>query len=129
MSKKMNYAIDLPNPENLNGECVTVEYFETKKQALKFASPECRRGIKPMARLRDKNGLTFRAGQLVQVPDPKPGTDDFWAHAFQGTVHCQTQHQFVRGGSVVTRSTKLICVTDQDGNGWDVEADRLEILE
>jgi hypothetical protein len=69
---------------------------------------------------RDKNGRTLKPGQLVQVPDPSL-SDDFWQNEFQGTVHCR------KGGA---RSTSnLICVVDQDDNGWDVEANRLEILE
>ena len=31
------YAIDLPNPNNLDGECVNMGYFDSKKEALRWA--------------------------------------------------------------------------------------------
>jgi len=65
--------------------------------------------------LRDKNGRTFRAGVVVQVPDPNQG--DSWIQPFQGTVHHQTE------------CSMMLVIKDQDGCCWDVEASRLEILE
>jgi hypothetical protein len=39
MSKSCNmrYAIDLPNPFDLDGPLLNIDYFETKKEALKYA--------------------------------------------------------------------------------------------
>jgi hypothetical protein len=79
--------------------------------------------------LKDKNGKALKSGQLVQVPDPV-FVDDFWQHSFIGTVHCRRQYQaFTENGKVkTTPSANLVCVIDQDDNGWDVEANRLVIL-
>ena len=65
---------------------------------------------------KDKNGKVIIHGQTVVVPDPsKP--DDLWKHSFQGRVH-----------AVKAVFNGLVCVIDQDDNGWDVEPERLEII-
>jgi hypothetical protein len=63
--------------------------------------------------LQDKNGHSLTAGVLVEVPDPLPG--DLWNHSFQGYTH--------------THKGSIVCVIDQDDNAWDIEANRLTILE
>lgn len=35
--KPLRYAIDLPDPNNLEGEMVNMGYFETKREALRWA--------------------------------------------------------------------------------------------
>ena len=69
-----------------------------------------------MNKPKDKNGRLLKKGQTVVVPDPSL-SDDFWKHSFQGTV--KSLHAVFNG---------LTCVEDQDGNGWDVEPERLEII-
>ena len=34
---KLRYAVDIPDPNNLDGECVNLGYFETHKQAIAWA--------------------------------------------------------------------------------------------
>lgn len=64
--------------------------------------------------MKDKNGKEITIGSTVIVPEPSL-KDDYWDHEFQATVHC-----FRDGG--------LVCVEDQDENGWDVEPERLEVI-
>lgn len=35
--RPLRYAIDLPDPNNLDGEMVNMGYFETKREALRWA--------------------------------------------------------------------------------------------
>ena len=65
---------------------------------------------------KDKNGKQIKLGQTVVVPDPSL-PDDYWKHSFQGIVK-----------SLNSLFNGLVCVVDQDGNGWDVEPERLEII-
>jgi hypothetical protein len=69
-----------------------------------------------MFKPKDKNGKQIKLGQTVAVPDPSL-PDDFWKHSFQGTVK-----------SLKAVFNGLVCVVDQDDNGWDVEPERLEII-
>jgi hypothetical protein len=60
---------------------------------------------------KDKNGQELKIGQTVLVPDPMP--DDLWLHSFAGTVE-----------SLSTWAS----VVDGDGDCWDVDFKRLEII-
>jgi len=62
--------------------------------------------------MKDKNGKRISIGDMVLIPKPSL-KDDNWTYKFEGTVHC-------------IRENGLICVEDQDENGWDIEANRVE---
>ncbi|MDD1710956.1 MAG: hypothetical protein LUQ37_08640 [Methanoregulaceae archaeon] len=66
--------------------------------------------------LKDSKGKVIHEGDQVLVPSPSR-KDDYWKHEFQGQVHCRKN------------KSSLICVIDQDDNGWDVEHERLTIVE
>jgi hypothetical protein len=63
--------------------------------------------------MRDKNGKMIDEGDEVQMPDPT--IIDMHEHEFVGTV-------------VGFKPDGLVTVADQDGNCFDVEADRVEVL-
>jgi hypothetical protein len=65
---------------------------------------------------KDKNGIELKVGQTVVVPDPYK-SDDYWKHSFQGKVQ-----------SINTAFNGLVCIVDQEDNGWDVEPERLEVI-
>jgi len=51
-------------------------------------------------------------GDTVEVPEP--GADDLWKNSFKGTI--------------VEFKDEMAVVEDQDGNCWDVEMVRLELI-
>ena len=62
----------------------------------------------------DKNGKLIDNGSTVEAPDPDE--TDIHQHSFVGTV-------------VGVRGINLLTVEDGDGNCFDIEANRLEIVE
>ncbi len=66
--------------------------------------------------VKDLNGIEIKIGDTVKVPEPTQ-KDDYWKNGFLGTVHCFKDDD------------NLICVEDQDENGWDVEADRVTVTD
>jgi hypothetical protein len=60
---------------------------------------------------KDKNGNILEVGQTVIVPEPMP--DDLWEHSFTGRID-----------SLSLWAT----VIDQEGDAWDVDFKRLEIV-
>jgi hypothetical protein len=67
----------------------------------------------PEAQVKDKNGRAIRTGVLVQVPDPD--SSEIHNHAFHGNV----------GGGHYS----FITVVDQEGNAFDIEPRRLEVID
>lgn len=61
----------------------------------------------------DMRGRILTAGATVNVPEPGP--DDMWQHGFTGTV-------------AYVRENGLVRVDDMDGDGWDIEPERLEAV-
>lgn len=72
--------------------------------------------MKYTPRFRDKNGKVIHLEDTVIVPDPSK-EDDCWKHSFKGRV-----------SSISAVFNGLICVVDQEENGWDVEPERLKII-
>lgn len=64
---------------------------------------------------KDKNGKVLEAGQSVLVPDPND--TDIHNHEFEGTIENT-------GGA-----GNLILVVDMENNFYQIEAERLEIIE
>jgi hypothetical protein len=60
----------------------------------------------------------FTVGTIVIVPSPNP--NDSWNHSFEGTIK-QIKND--------TDETPYVTIEDQDGDCWDVNFDRLEILQ
>jgi hypothetical protein len=66
--------------------------------------------------MRDINGKKIKVNQDVLVPDPSSKFGDMWQHSFQGVV------------DTIREDCGLVTVVDGDGDCWDVEPDRLEVV-
>lgn len=60
----------------------------------------------------DKNGITITTSHMVVVDDPGP--NDLWHHSFQGDV--EGFHD------------SFVVVVDQEGNYFDVEPEKVEVI-
>jgi hypothetical protein len=100
----------------IKGE-VTLEDIKTKK--IKKVSAEQTRMIvnitsdKPIVEMKDKNGKEIKSGDSVEMPEPNE--TDMYIHSFVG---------FVKGFK-----DEFVTVEDSEGDCFDIEPERLEIVE
>lgn len=134
MRKKPTMKYTVPTPKT---HTFQVNLFYTNKYRSACGTGQDGKPIVVLARTMDKlfqnikNRTGFRTDEIVltfqpdynitigdQVTVPSPSRkDDYWKHEFQGRVHC------FRGRTKA--GEQLVCVIDQDDNGWDVEINRL----
>ena len=65
--------------------------------------------------MKDKNKNELKKGQLVDVPKPNINKTDLHRNEFVGTV------DGFRNGNVIVR--------DMDGDAFEIESERLEVVE
>lgn len=63
----------------------------------------------------DKNGIELDIGTDVEVPEPSQAFHDIHNHGFMGSIINFNEDE------------GTVCVSDQDGDCFDVEAERVEV--